>query len=122
MKKLNKYYYQIVAKPICTVFLDDHLMRKANKILYRYRQEMEELLANNTENLIRHEWGLAYPNGEQATFYSSNPVDEYTTLVEPFETRLIKNIYDLEGKSVYDEEVKQEVAHLMELQAELEDK
>lgn len=117
VKKISKRYYQISSRPICTVFLDEKLMRKANKILYKYNQELQELLTNNTEHLIKHEWSLAYPNKEQTTFYSAEPIDEYQPLVKPFTTKVVDNLFNISGRSVYSDDVKKEVEEYLEAQS-----
>jgi len=72
IKKINENYYKISIEPFCSVFLDEYLMWKANRILSKYKQEIWALLEKNKEHIIKEEWALAYPNGEQVTFYGTN--------------------------------------------------
>ena len=114
MKKVNENYYRIYTDPICTAFLDEYLMKKANKILYKYINEIESLLVNNKDHLIKHTWSLCYPKGKQTTFHSYEQIDKYTVLVPRFRTEKAENLYDLDGKCVHNEDVANTIAKLME--------
>jgi len=120
VKRVNKHYYQINARPICATFVDKELMQKVNKILYRYTTELEELFENNREHLIKHNWSLAKPNGKQVTFHSFEPVIDTTTLMQPFDTKIVENLYDIGGANIYSDEVKKAVTKDLELLAKEE--
>lgn len=114
IKKVNKNYYKIYVEPTTSVFLDEELMKKAAKILYRYKQEIDELLKNNSRHLIKEDWALAYPNGEQKSFYGTDlqPVENAR---EPlFDVRKVENLYFIGDRSIYEDEVKNEIGKLME--------
>lgn len=116
INKVNKNYYRISAQPLCSVFLDEELMKKANKILYRYQQEIDALLKNNPERLIREEWALTYPKGEQKSFYGTDlkPVGEAR---EPkMITQKVENLYFIGDRNIYGEEAKKAVENLMEME------
>ena len=115
IKKINKNYYRILAQPVCSVFLDEELMKKANGIIYRYQQEIDALLKNNPEHLIEEKWSLAYPNGKQETFYGTS-LEPVLDASEPrMMTQKIRNLYFIGDKCVHDEEVIEEVKKLMEI-------
>lgn len=108
-------YYMIVTLPHCTVFLDESLMKKANKILCKYQNEMTALLENNKEHLIEQEWSLCYPDGKQTAFYSSNKVDEGRRLLAKFETLKVKDIFTgIPKYKIHDENICDEVKTIME--------
>lgn len=114
MKKINKNYYKIEARPVCSVFLDEYLMKKVNKVLYKYTQEIEALLENNNEHLIPEQWSLVYPNKKQVSFYGVNcGNDDIIITIPKFDTRKIENLFDLDGKSIYSDEVKKEITKLL---------
>jgi len=103
IKRELKNFYQISIEPICSVFLDEYLMRKAMKILVKYRQELNALLINNTEHLIEHQWALCYPKGKQTTFYMYRklPEEDIIKLIENFEkftVRKVEPLFQLEGE------------------------
>lgn len=114
IKKVTKYYYEIVQKPFRTVFLDEYLMKKANKLLYKYSLEVKELLENNKEHLIENDWSLCYPKGKQTPFHSNKPVSENSLMFVPFETRKVENIFDIGDDSIYSKAVVKEIEKLLE--------
>jgi len=115
IKRNPKHYYAISCEHICTVLLDEYIMKKANKLLLKYRNEMNGLLSNNTEHLIEQNWALAYPNKEQTSFYSSNPIKEYQVYTQPFTTRKVDNIFEGIGEyKIHDRDVIDVVKKIME--------
>jgi len=114
IKKVNKNYYHIVARPTCSVFLDEYLMKKANRILYKYKNEMESLLQNNPEHLIEEHWSLAYPNKKQESFYGTTLKPASQNLVPSFTTNKVKNLYYIGELNIYGKKVKKAVKELME--------
>ena len=113
IKKINKNYYRIHSRPFCSVFLDEKLMKKANKILYKYKQEIDSLLKNNPEHLIEQEWSLVYPNGKQESFYGTNltPVEDGS--IPGFKTIKVNNLYFIGKKNIYSKEVEKAVEKLL---------
>jgi len=105
IKKINENYYKISIEPFCSVFLDEYLMWKANRILSKYKQEIWALLEKNKEHIIKEEWALAYPNGEQVTFYGTN-------LLPPI-TKKVENLFYVGDKNIYSEEVKNTIEKIL---------
>jgi hypothetical protein len=116
--KINKNYYRISIQPICSVFLDEDLMKKTNKILYRYQQEIDALLKNNPEHLIKEEWSLAYPNGEQKSFYGTDLRPVVNATEPKMITQKVENLYYIGNKNVYSDEVAEVIKNLMEIENE----
>lgn len=115
MKKINKNYYKIYIEHFCSVFLDEFLMKKANSILYKYRNEMESLLENNKDHLIEENWSLAYPNNKQTTFYGINPKKQVTDIQLPkFYTKKVENLFDIEDKDIHSDEVIEGIKKILE--------
>lgn len=113
IKKVNKNYYKIIMRPFCSVFLDEYLMKKANKILYKYKNEIDSLLKNNPGALISESWSLAYPNGIQKTFHGTDlkPVED--ARMPNFTTEKINNLYYIGDRNIYSKDVKKEIEKLM---------
>jgi hypothetical protein len=114
IQKIVKNYYEIFANPTCGVFLDEYLMKKANKILYKYELEIKGLLENNSKHLIKHEWSLAYPNKKQTSFHSFKPIDKYSLLSQGFTTKKVENIFDIGDERIYDKKIEKEITKLLE--------
>lgn len=113
IKEVAKNFYSINTKPFCSVFIDDYLMKKVNKILYKYSLEIEKILTNNTDHLIKHEWSCFNIKDKQYIFYSSNKIDKYTSYQPGFYTEKIKNIFDIGNEDIYDKKVENEVKKLI---------
>jgi hypothetical protein len=118
IKKINKNFYQILVEPICTVLLDEYLMKKALKILYKYQNEMDALLQNNPEHLIKEEWSLVYPNGEQTAFYGTDLKKPKKIRTPNFKVRKIENLFYIGERDIYSDEVREEITKLMELETD----
>jgi len=114
IKRVNKNYYKIFTVPICGVFVDEYLMKKLNKILYKCKNEIDGLLQNNIKHTIKEEWALAYPKGKQESFYGTNLEPPEKASGPIFRTVKIKNLYFIGNKNIYSDEVKREVEKLME--------
>lgn len=113
IKKCYKNYYNIYSNPICTLLVDEFLMRKINKVLSKYQDEINSLLVNNAEHCVNQEWGLAHPNGKQITFRSMSKKPD-NLAVAKFTTRKEKNLFDIGNLSIYSEEVKEAVTKILE--------
>lgn len=113
IKKINKNYYRIKSQPFVSVFLDEFLMKKANKILFKYKNEIDTLLQNNPEHLIKEEWSLVYPNGEQKSFYGTD-LKAVENASEPnFRTQKVDNLFFIGDVSVHDEEIIKKVEKII---------
>ena len=113
-KKVNKNYYSIETQPICSVYLDEHLMRKANKILYKYKNEMDTLLENNRGHLIEQHWSLAYPNKKQTVFRGTNLKLPERMGTPGFSTRKVENLFFIGEENIYSKKVEKEITKLLE--------
>jgi len=113
IKKINENYYKISIEPFCSVFLDEYLMWKANRILSKYKQEIWALLEKNKEHIIKEEWALAYPNGEQVTFYGTNLLPPKQIFVQGFITKKVENLFYVGDKNIYSEEVKNTIEKIL---------
>jgi len=114
IKKVNKNYYEIYAEPICSVYLDEHLMKKANKILYKYQNEMGALLENNPEHMIAQNWSLAYPKGEQTVFLGTNLKQPERWRQPEFITKKVENLFFIGEESIYNEKLTKKISKLLE--------
>ena len=112
--KVNKNYYSIYAEPTCSVFLDEYLMKKANKILYRYRNEMDALLKNNAKHLIKEHWSLAYPEGEQTHFHGTNLKSPERIGIPEFMTRKVENLFFIGEEDIFDKKIEKRITKLLE--------
>ena len=114
IKKVNKNYYEIYSEPICSVFIDEYLMKKANKILYKYQNEMGALLENNTEHLIDNNWALAYPRGEQTVFQGTDLKPPERWRQPEFITKKVENLFFIGEESIYNEKLTKKISKLLE--------
>jgi len=117
IEKENKHYYRINAQPTCSVFLDEHLMKKANKILYKYKQEIDELLKNNPNHLIEEKWSLAYPNGEQVSFYGTDRKPVHNATEPNFATKQVENLFFIGDSDIYSKDTEEKIQKLLLLKA-----
>lgn len=122
IKRINKPYFNINGTPFCSVLVDEFLMKKASKILCKYKNEIEALLLSNKEHLSEMSWGLAYPCRQQTSFYSFKKPSEaditrLCSYVAEFKIRKIDNLFDLKGDSEHDENVTKEVASIITKEA-----
>ena len=76
MKKINKNYFRVGSKSLCSVLVTEKLMKKVSKLTYEYKIKLEALLLQNIDDCVKEEWALAYPNGEQESFYAITPHSE----------------------------------------------
>ena len=93
--------------------------QKVSKILYKYKNEIEQLLIVNKEHLIDMEWGLVYPKGKQTSFYVFKKIKEESieskcSLVAKFEVNGVDNLFDIGNESLYDHNVRDAVGKEME--------
>lgn len=113
-QKVNKNYFSINVIPHCSVFLDEYLMKKANKILFKYQKEMETLLENNIDHLIEQNWSLAYPKGKQETFYGTDLKGFESPYTSKFYTQKVESLFFIGNESIYSEKVIKSVEVEME--------
>ena len=63
-KRINERLYH-VHNIYCGVLVNEKVMKKLNKIIYKNQEEIKKVLTDNIETLYSYDWGLAYPNGKQ---------------------------------------------------------
>lgn len=114
IKRVYKNYYKIYQEPICSVFMDEYLMKKANKILCKYRDEIISLFKNNEEHLISEKWALAYPNGEQEPFHGTDLKKPKNYRIPIFITEKVDDLFYIGDRNIYSDEVKNAVTKILE--------
>jgi len=113
--RVLKNYYKIHQDPLVGIFVDEYLMRKINKVLHKYRQEILAILENNRQHILNGNWGLCYPKRKQTVFHNYEPIKENEKIRLPkLITQKVENIYNIQGRSIYDKEVEKEVKKLIE--------
>jgi hypothetical protein len=113
IKRCYQHYYDIYAKPLCGVLVDEFLMRKINKVLSKYQNDINSILVNNRDHCIAESWALAYPNGKQTGFYSVNEKPQ-DLAVAKFITKKKENLFDIGDLSIFNEKVKEAVTKILE--------
>ena len=63
-QRLEKFF-NMSAGLYCGVLLRENLAKKMMKLLYKQSQEVQELLAQNIDDVECHSWTVVYPKGEQ---------------------------------------------------------
>lgn len=121
IKRINKNYYNIVAEPICSCFLDEDLMLKAINILHKYKKEIDILLQNNPTHLIKQEWSLCYPYKIQTSFYGTNSKPLHNATEPKFKVEKVKNLFYIGDKNIYSKEVKNEIEKIIEKDTTIEE-
>lgn len=118
MKKINKNYFRVGSKSLCSVLVTEKLMKKVSKLTYEYKIKLEALLLQNIDDCVKEEWALAYPNGEQESFYAITPHSEQDIINAIGNTHKVmiervENIFDIGDKDIYSDEVKEGISDLM---------
>jgi len=113
IERINKNYYKISINPVCSCLIDEHLMKKAIKILGKYKKEMDTLLQNNPEHTINEEWSLCYPYKIQTSFYATDlkPCERRTP---KFRVNKVENIFFIGNKNIYSDEVRKKIQDIIE--------
>ncbi len=119
VERVHKNFYKIHEKCLCSVFVDEHLMRKVNKILLKYQNELNALLENNREHLINEQWSLAHPHQKQTSFHGTDlkPVTK-KKLSHGFSTTKVVDLFNIGSASIHDKDVLMEVQKIMEKETE----
>ena len=113
IKKCYKNYYSIYSNPTCTLLVDELLMRKINKVLSKYQDEINSLLVNNAEHCVNQEWSLVHPHGQQVAFHSISKKPD-NLAVAKFVTKKVENLFEIGDLSIYSEEVEEVVTKILE--------
>jgi hypothetical protein len=112
-KKVYEKYFKFIPYLNCTVLLDEHLMKRASKILFKYQEELKTLIANNKEHCIKEDWGLCYPNAKQTSFYIKRNIEANDKLVAEFYPKPVDLVVDIGDRSQYTDDVKKEIEELI---------
>lgn len=75
MKKIDERLYQYSPTSYCGVFMPEKVMKKLVKLTADFEREVRRTLLDNIDDLYSHDWGLAYPDGEQTTVLFANKSD-----------------------------------------------
>ena len=108
--EVTKNYYRVGTSGLCSVIIDNELMKKVVKVEQEFDKKMKCLLNDNLEHVETEDWSLCYPNKIQTSFLAINTDvnhDKKTRVnyIHKTEVTKIKFLFDIDGLSIYDDEV-----------------